>query len=182
MPGDSLRWVAGPMTETIPVMHGTDVAGEQAGGAERRVWLLLVDPLPNRIFFDCGIVDALREALPDRLAAVFLVHGKHVKPWQGRLDGLPQIASDELMPVQVPFGERVVRRVDIELDRRVGFYPLAVRHSLRHGFHRDRWVPGHRNWFLDPDRVGPLPQWEPLDRALTRRHFSGQRYVPSVLL
>jgi hypothetical protein len=170
------------MNQTTPVIDGAATSERVSTGPDRRIWLLLADPLPNRIFFDCGIVDALREALPDRLTAVFLVHEKHIRPWRDRLEGLPVIDAGELMPVRVPFGERVVRRADIELDRRVGFYPLAVRHSMRHGFHEGRWQPGHRNTFLDSDRVGRLPRWEPLDRALTKRHFASSRYVPRELL
>ena len=53
---------------------------------------------------------------------------------------MPAVTKDDLMPVDVPLGERVARRFDIELDRRIGFFPLAVRHSFRHGFHEGRWV------------------------------------------
>jgi hypothetical protein len=169
------------MNQTTPVIDGTQTSERAAAGLERRVWLLLVDPLPNRIFFDCGIVDALRHALDDRMTPVFFVHGKHIRPWLERVDGLPILMSDELMPVRVPFFERVVRRIDIELDRRIGFFPIAVRHSLRHGFHAGRWASGHRNWFLDSDRVGPLPRWGILERAMERWHFSRRRYVPAVL-
>ena len=171
------------MTETIPVMHGTDAGGEQAGGSGRRVWLLLVDPLPNRIFFDCGIVHALRRELDDRLAAVWLVHKKHIRPWLERSEGLPMLTKDDLMPVRVGFSERVTRRVDIELDKRIGFFPLAVRHSFRHGFHEGRWISGHRNYLLDPDRVGPLPRWEFLEGPMAKWYFSPRaRHVPSTLL
>ena len=163
------------------VLDGASTSDDAAGRPERRVWLLLVDPLPNRIFFDCGIVEALRDALPNRLTAVFLVNPKHVRPWLDRIEGLPLIESEELLPLQVLLGERVVRRVDIELDRRIGFYPLAVRHSLRNGFHQGRWVAGHRNLFLDPDRVGPLPRWGAIERGMASWHFSSWRYVPSVL-
>jgi CDP-Glycerol:Poly(glycerophosphate) glycerophosphotransferase len=151
-------------------------------GSARRIWLLLVDPLPNRVFFDCGIVDGLRRALPDRLAAIFLLHPKHVRPWLPRLDGLPLLDEQELLPVRVPFGERVSRRADLWLDERIGFFPLAVRHSRKHGFHRDRWQPGHPNWFLDPDRAGPLPSWDLLDRTMSHWHFSSRRYAPSALV
>jgi CDP-Glycerol:Poly(glycerophosphate) glycerophosphotransferase len=151
-------------------------------GSGRRIWLLLVDPLPNRVFFDCGIVDGLRRALPDRLAAIFLLHPKHVRPWLPRLEGLPLLEAQELLPVRVPFGERVSRRADLWLDERMGFFPLAVRHSKKHGFHQDRWQPGHSNWFLDPDRAGPLPSWDALDRTMTRWHFSSHRYAPSALV
>ena len=171
------------MTETIPVSDGTAAGAEQRDGSERRVWLLLVDPLPNRIFFDCGIVDALRSALADRMTAVWLVHEKHIRPWLERSEGLPMLTREDLMPVQVPFAERVARRADIELDRRIGFFPLAVRHSLRHGFHEGRWIPGHRNFLLDPDRVGPLPRWEFLEGPMAKWYFSPRvRHVPSTLL
>jgi hypothetical protein len=170
------------MNQTTPVIDGTQTAEPASSGSERRVWLLLVDPLPNRIFFDCGIVDALRAALPDRLTAVFLVHKKHIRPWLDRVEGLELLGGDELLPVRVPFRERVVRRVDIELDRRAGFLPLAVRHSFRHGFHQGRWISGHRNFFLDPDHAGPLPRWRLLERLMARWHFSARRYAPSTLL
>jgi hypothetical protein len=148
----------------------------------RRVWLLLVDPLPSRVFFDCGIVDRLREALPERLAAVFLVHEPDVGPWRERAAGLPELDPAALLPLRVGAGERVWRRVDMALDRKLGFFPLAVRHSLRHGFHRGRWRVGHANRFLDPSFAGRLPRWERLDRALVRWHFSRARYVPAFLL
>lgn len=150
--------------------------------AQRRLWLVLVDPLPNRVFFDCGVVGDLRREVADRLTPIFPLHQKHIRPWLGRLEGLTVLEGEELTPYRVRFGERVARRLDIFLDWRIGFYPLAIRHSLRHGFHGDRWVSGHRNWFLDPDRAGPLPRWSMIERLMTRWHFSGRRHVPAVLL
>jgi hypothetical protein len=150
-----------------------------ANGSRRRVWLLLVDPLPNRVFFDCGIVEGLRRELQRRLAAIFLSSDR---PWLPRLAGIPMLDEAELLPERVPLGERIVRRADLWLDRQIGFYPLAIRQSMRHGFHRERWRPGHDNWFLDPDRAGALPRWQFLDRGMARWHFSGHRYAPSALV
>jgi CDP-glycerol glycerophosphotransferase (TagB/SpsB family) len=53
---------------------------------------------------------------------------------------------------------------------------------MREGFHEGRWLPGHRNTFLDSDKAGPLPRWESLDRMLTKRHFSAGRYTPATLI
>ena len=170
------------MNQTAPVADGERAAEQAFPTTRRRPWLLLADPLPNRIFFDTGIVDGLRRALDDRLTPVFLVNPKHVRPWLERLEGLSIVDADTLLPQRVPFAERVSRRVDIEVDRRVGFYPIAVRQSQRHGFHEGRWVPKHANWFLDPDRAGPLPRWRTLDRASERWHFSKSRHVPALLL
>jgi hypothetical protein len=151
-------------------------------GLEKRVWLVFADLLANRVFFECGVVDGLRRAFPEELAAVFLVHEKHARLWLPRLEGIPVLRQEELMPATVGRRQRVARRLDRELDERIGFYPLAIRHSLRHRFHRGRWAPGHTYAFLDSDRVGPLPRWRVLERAMTRWHLSSRRYVPSALL
>src|SRR6187401_927129 len=147
-----------------------------------QVWLVFSDLMANRVFFECGIVDRAREAFPDRLAALFLVHEKHVKPWRARLDGIDVLHGDDLIPKQVRPRERVVRHVDYELDKWIGFYPLALRHSLRHGFHRDRLAAGHPFPFLDVSRAGPLPRWRWLESLMTRWHLSIRRYVPDALL
>ena len=157
-------------------------AASANGRAERRVWIVFADPMANRVFFECGIVDRLREAFRDRLLAAFVLHPKHVPPWLSRLQGLPVLARDELLPNEVSARERALRRLDVALDRRIGFYPLAIRHSRRHGFFRDRMAPGHPVPFLDSSRIGPLPRWSVADAAMTRWHLSPRRHVPSALL
>jgi hypothetical protein len=147
----------------------------------RRIWLVLPDPLSTRIFFDCRIVDLLRERVGEQLEVVFLMDRDAVAEWEPRLGGLRVTHRDELFPFRVPPAERARRRLDRWLDDRIGFYPLAIRVNLRHGFHRERMQPGHQNWFLDPKRVGPLPRWDPVERAMFRWHFSGLRHVPSAL-
>ena len=146
------------------------------------LWLALVDPLPNRVFFDCGIVAGLRNAFDDRITALFPLHPKHIEPWLPELDGLRVLEAAALTPEQVPPHERVVRRADIFLDDHVGFHTVAVRHSLRMGFNSERWEHGHPIAFLDIDRAGHLPRWEIVDRAMSRWLFSPHRYVAKPLL
>ena len=148
----------------------------------RRIWIVFADLITNRVFLECGIVDGLRRAFPGRLAAVFPTDEKHVAPWMGFLDGVPLRGRSELLPEEVSRPEGIVRRVDAALDRRIGFYPLAIRHSRRHGFHQGRWAQGHPYPFLDSSRVGPLPPWKFLDPLMTRWHLSPRRHVPSALL
>ncbi len=146
------------------------------------VWLVLPDPLSTRIFFDCGIVDRLRERLGERLEVVFLMERGQVEEWVGRLAGTKVAYRDELFPSKVALAERVRRRIDLALDSWIGFYPLAIRLNLREGFHEERMQPGHRNAFLDLKRAGPLPRWSWLERAMFRWHFGRLRYVPSALV
>jgi hypothetical protein len=158
------------------------VDGAGTGNARpRRLWLVFVDPLANRVFFDCGIVARLRQALDDRITALFPLHRKHIDPWRPQLEGLEIVESAGLMHLQVPPGERIVRRADIFLDDHVGFHTLAVRTSLRHGFNDGRWEHGHPIAFLDIDRAGHLPRWRAVDRAMSAWLYSGRRYVPKLL-
>ena len=159
------------------------IDGAGTGNARpRRLWVAFVDPLPNRVFFDCGIVAGLRHAFDERITALFPLHPKHIDPWRDQLDGLRVVEAAELMPLQVPLGPRIVRRADIFLDDHVGFHTLAVRTSLRHGFNKERWAHGHPIAFLDIDRAGHLPRWDVVDRAMSAWLFSGRRYVPGPLL
>jgi CDP-Glycerol:Poly(glycerophosphate) glycerophosphotransferase len=139
------------------------------------VWLVLPDPFSARLFFDTGIVDGLRERFGDRLE-LFLDAGEEERA--KRAPGIKVTRRDELIAAPVPGREKAWRRVDTWLDRRIGFYPLSLRHSLRHGFHRERMRPGHSNWFLDPTLAGPLPRWRWLDRLMSRWHYGRLRYLP----
>ena len=142
------------------------------------VWLVLPDPFSSRLFFDTGIVDGLRARLGERLE-LFLDAGEQA--WAERVPGVRVTRRDELVVAQVPPKEKVWRRVDTWLDKRIGFYPLSLRHSLRHGFHRERMRPGHSNWFLDPGLAGSLPSWPWLDPLMARWHYGQLRYLPHAL-
>jgi CDP-Glycerol:Poly(glycerophosphate) glycerophosphotransferase len=146
------------------------------------VWLVLPDPFSSRLFFDTGIVDGLRNRLGDRLDVFLFDTGEQAKAWTDRAAGARLTRPQDLIRAPVPLLEKVFRRTDGWLDRRIGFYPLSLRHSLRHGFHRQRMRPGHPNWFLDPTLAGPLPKWPFLDPVMARWHYGRLRYVPPGLL
>ena len=146
------------------------------------MWLVLPDPFPTRVFVDCGIVEKLAERLPGRLHVVLALPREEALEWAPRLGAVTWEVGDDLFPEQVGMVERVARRLDLALDRNVGYYPLSVRHSLRHGFNRERMRPGHPNIFLDSSRTGRLPDSESLDRLVGRWLFSPHRYVSKRLV
>jgi hypothetical protein len=143
------------------------------------LWVVLPDPFSSRLFFDTGVVEHLQARLGDRLA---LVLDEGERAWARRAEGVRVIARNELVPMRVPRREAIWRRADRWLDARIGFYPLSLRHSVSHGFHRQRMRPGHSNWFLDPTLAGPLPRWPLLDPVMARWHYGRLRYLPSPLL
>ena len=147
-----------------------------------RVWLVLPDPFSSRLFFDTGIVGGLRQHLGERLELFLLDTSEHEDAWKERAGDARVTRAVDLRLPEESLPERAFRRVDQWLDRRVGFYPLSLRQSLREGFNEGRMQPGHQNWFLDPDLAGPLPLKAPVDPALMRWHYGRLRYVPSPLL
>jgi hypothetical protein len=146
------------------------------------VWLVLPDPFSSRLFFDTGIVDDLRRRLGGRLELFLFDVGEQAPAWRERAGDARVTTPLDLEEERVSLTRKFLRRTDMWVDRRIGFYPLSLRHSLRHGFNRERMRPGHQNWFLDPNLAGPLPKWPILDRAMLRWHYSALRYVPSKLL
>ncbi len=150
--------------------------------AADRVWLVLTEPISTRVLVDCGVVAGLHERLAGRLTLVDVTYGGLLAQWEEQLAGVPRISREDVMPVRVRGLERWTRAADRWLDRRIGYYPTAIRLNLREGFHADRMAPGHRNWFLDSGRVGPLPRTPRIDAALERWTFSSRRHVPSALL
>jgi hypothetical protein len=148
----------------------------------RPVWLVLPDPFSSRLFFDTGIVDDLHGRLGDRLELFLLDVGEQATAWRERAGHVRVTTPCDLADGRVSLPRKIFRRADLWLDRRIGFYPLSLRHSLRHGFNQERMRPGHQNWFLDPTLAGPLPKWAALDQAMLRWHYGRLRYVPDRLL
>jgi CDP-Glycerol:Poly(glycerophosphate) glycerophosphotransferase len=144
----------------------------------KRAWVVLPDQLSTRLFVDTGIVSGLREKLADRLVLVPVGDGVG-RPLGG--DGVPALDVETLARAELSAPERVHRNADRRLDGALGYYPLAIRLNLRHGFHRERMAPGHENWMLDSARGGPLPPWGWLERLMESWHFGRMRYVPRAL-
>jgi CDP-Glycerol:Poly(glycerophosphate) glycerophosphotransferase len=145
------------------------------------VWLVLPDPFSSRLFFDTGIVERLRDRLGERLELFLLDAGEQADAWAERAGSIPSTRPGDLVPERASVGERAFRRADGWVDRRIGFYPLSLRHSLRNGFHRQRMQPGHSNWFLDPTLAGPLPRWPFLDPLMQRWNYGRTRYLATPL-
>ena len=145
------------------------------------VWLVLPDPFSSRLFFDTGIVERLRERLGERLELFLLDAGEQADAWGERAGSIPVTRPSDLVEAHPSAPEKAFRRADAWLDRRIGFYPLSLRHSLRNGFHRQRMQPGHSNWFLDPTLAGPLPRWAFLDPPMQRWHYGRARHIATPL-
>src|SRR3954447_19614732 len=180
-PAHSVRILAG---EAVPEPDRETGADRGASGRAGRstaapmtqaVWLVLPDPFSSRLFFDTGIVDRLQSRVDDGLS---LVLDEGERAWAERSPGLRVVARRDLIPDE----STLVARVDRRLDSVAGFYPLSLRQSLRYGFNRARMQAGHSNWFLDPDRAGPLPRSAALDRALREWHYGRLRHVAPRLL
>lgn len=157
-------------------------ADDEQRSVLRPCWVVLPTPLALRTFFGCGIVDRLRSEFGAGLTLCFARDGAGREQWLQRAGDTRVLLEEDLFPYSVPFASRVARRADIWLDRRIGLFPLGLRHSLRHGFNVDRMQPGHKIPYLDLDRLGPLPRWRFLDPLMMRWHYGRLRYVSHSLL
>jgi hypothetical protein len=147
-----------------------------------RLWIVLPDPFPTRVFVDCGIVGKLAARLQGRVEVVLALPADEAMEWAPRLGDVPWMLGADFFPREVGIVERAARRIDLAIDRNAGYYPLSVRHSLRHGFNRERMRPGHPNLFLDSSLTGRLPESERLDRLVRGWLFSQRRYASRELV
>ena len=139
-------------------------------------------PLALRTFFDCGIVDRLRAEFGAGLTLCFAREWPGREDWLERAGNMRVLLEEDIFPYGVPLAQRIARKGDIWLDRKVGLFPLGLRHSLHHGFNVERMQPGHKIPYLDLDRLGPLPRWGFLDPIMMRWHYGRLRYVSTSLL
>jgi hypothetical protein len=145
------------------------------------VWLVLPDPFSSRLFFDTGIVADVGRRAGERLELFLLDTGEQADAWRERAGDI-RVTGPDALRGGGGIGARAARRADTWLDRRFGFYPLSLRHSLRHGFNAERMQPRHQNWFLDPTLRGPLPRALPADKLMLRWHYGRLRHVEEPLL
>ena len=145
-----------------------------------RVWVVLAEELATRVFVQCGILERLHERLGERLVVVDLLGDESSARWRGAVSA-QLVPWQELLPWRPSRPEKARRKVDAWLDRRIGFFPLAIRFNERHGFHAERMQPGHPNRILDSSLAGPLPHTAVVERVMTKWFFSPRRHVPSAL-
>jgi len=144
------------------------------------VWLVLTGRFSARLFFDTGIVDRLRGSLGDRLVVVLLCSDDRLAEWADRI-GDRCIWRSELEASSIGPLERAVAGLDGWLDRRVGYYPLALRLNQQYGFFVERMRPGHPIPYLDVSQSGLLPRGQAAWRVAHRWTFGPWRHVPSGL-
>jgi hypothetical protein len=146
----------------------------------RDVWLVLTGQQALRLFVEAGIVAGLRRELGDQLVPVLLMDEGGIPPWRPRL-GERVILRRELMSPPSTRRARAADWLDRRLDRQLGFWPLAVRLNLRHGFNAERMQPGNVYGFLNTNLVGRLPRWRPVEALMRWWFFSPRRRVPTQL-
>jgi CDP-Glycerol:Poly(glycerophosphate) glycerophosphotransferase len=156
------------------------VNAPSARAAGRDVWLVLTGQQALRLFVDAGIVDGLRRELGEELVPVLLMNEDGIPAWRPRL-GDRVVLRRELMSPPSTRRARATAWLDRRLDRQLGFWPLAVRLNLRHGFHAERMQPGNVYGFLNTNLVGRLPRWASVERLMRWWFFNPRRPVPEQL-
>lgn len=139
--------------------------------------VVIPDPLSARTFFDCGVLSSMKTAMGDIVVA-FRGDRDDYARWAEQKPGFDYIWEARLdLGADASLIEKAHRYLDDHLDTAIGWYPLAIRLNLKHGFHLERMAPDHKNWYLDSARIGVLPQWEWLYSLMFAWVFNTTRHV-----
>jgi len=158
----------------------------------KRPLLILPDAFSSRTFVSCGILRRLWDRLGGQLDIVFLfaldvcraTYAFDLDYWGEESAGIRvKMERDILTDLPRDTMGRCWRRwVDNWLDERFGYFSLAMRFNLRHGFLLERMRPGHHNPFLDSRRGRPFARSEQLYRSLFKWYYGNNRFVDPGLL
>jgi len=131
----------------------------------------------TRVFVESGILDELERRSPYPLVALLAHDNFRLSEYKRRFGKIKFLTLERLLEGEsLSFFQKLGFVLDRWLDRYFGFYPLALRQSLKHGFNTDRWMVGHKNAFHNPDMVGPAPMWDLCFNAMRWWYFSGMRF------
>ena len=148
----------------------------------KRVWTVLPDPFPTRVFVDCGIVSGLAERLPDRVEAILVLPPREVAVWAERLGDVPWSHGAELFPSRsgrwsAAFDESTSPSTGTPATTRCLYGTVSAMASTASGCGRSI-----RTCSSTPRAGRRLPGSETVDGALRGWLYSKRRYVSSELL
>lgn len=151
----------------------------------RKPVVVIPDPLSARIFFDCGVLGSMKDRMGD-VVVVFRgaqeAHLRLYEKWAALYPDIEYIWEDqEELQRKISLTEKIYRYVDNALDSALGWFPLALRFNMKHGFHLERMAPNHRNGYLDTNRLGFLPCWDWLYPLMFSWVFNSTRYVKNTV-
>lgn len=147
--------------------------------------LALTDSLSTRVLFSSGVVERIWDALNGNLRIVSTFdldrHLDHRKWPVG--PGETSIADVRAVVDEGELGawDRLRRSVDHQLDARIGFYPTAVRHSMIHGFSRERMKWFNSKTFFNKSLAWPFPRSRFLLESMVRWMYGSRRFVHPAL-
>lgn len=155
-------------------------------GALKQPVLVLTDPLSSRVFLSAGIVSKLADELAGRMVIMTTfdtsVH-EDIHAWLLDDERIQVIAYTKIIEsVRLGFFQRIKRYIDQRIDARLGFFALAVRHSLKHGFSLERMKYGHHNSFLNLSLSRPFPNSDYMMKFMVEWLYGKSRFIHPDLL
>lgn len=153
----------------------------------KRPLLILPDQFSARTVVSCGILRGLWEGLAGHIDNVFLFDLERsrtdgafdLEMWGEQSRGIRVCMPRDLWNTGP--GPSIQNRIkagwDNWLDERYGYFSLAMRLNLRHGFMVERMKPGHFNPFLNTRRGWPFPRSRRLYRFLSDWYFGPARHL-----
>ncbi len=146
---------------------------------QKALLVVISTPLDARVFLNSGVIRELRKAYHGPIE-VLITFDLSVFSDQIRehSDIIRFLTLDEIMPrYEVSLVGRILVAIDRLLDKHIGYFPLAIRFNLRNELHPERMLKGHPNTYLDPSKMGFLPQWTWIYNAMFKWLYCRYRYL-----
>ncbi len=140
-----------------------------------------MDSLSSRLFFSSGIVQNLASEMKEKLEIVATFDIETVldyKQWvnaRSAIEVKPKQAINAA--VSLSMGQKLHMIMDNWLEKKIGFFALAVRQSLIHGFNAGRMTRGSGNPYLHYWNGWPFPRSKKLFEWMYSWNYSGKRFV-----
>lgn len=147
----------------------------------KKVLLILADPLSSRLFLSSDIIQNLASGINESLEIVATFDIDNIidyKQWDNtglKTEVKSHQSIREIMNLNM--WKKFYILMDSWLEKRFGFFPLAVRQSLIHGFNAGRITRGSSNPFMNYWNGWPFPRSKKLFEWMYLWNYRKNRFT-----
>ncbi|MBI4665132.1 MAG: hypothetical protein HY751_01845 [Nitrospinae bacterium] len=142
------------------------------------VVVMMSESMCTRVFMESGILAELAARSPMPVIGLLAHESSKREEYARRFPNVKFFTlADVFEGVELGLARKAHMYIDQRLEPYIGFYPLAMRLAMTHGFNEGKRQKGHKNLFHNPDTAGPLPHWKAVYDLMRAWYFSGLRFI-----
>lgn len=143
---------------------------------------MMTEILRTRVFLEGGVLEEIEKRAPVPVVVLWGHVDSLLEKQINRFPNVRFIPMQSVMELEkLNFFQKALSEADSRIDKRFGFYPLAIRFNIKHGFNTDRLMHGSYNTFYDLSGIGFAPNSNFVYKLMYKWYFSGVRFFhPSI--